>query len=65
MKKFFELRKQVKVDERIEFSYLEKFSNLKNLGRMEKLEKSKLNPLSSKTNSNKLSLLGFSHSLQS
>jgi hypothetical protein len=27
MKKFFELRKQVKLDEKFEFSYLEKFSH--------------------------------------
>jgi hypothetical protein len=45
--KCFELRKQVKVDEKFEFSYLEKFSHSKNLDGIEKLEKSKLNPLSS------------------
>ena len=45
--KCFELRKQVKVDEKFEFSYLEKFSHSKNLDRIKKLEKSKLNPLSS------------------
>ena len=32
----------------VEFSYLEKFSHSKNLDGMEKLEKSKLNPLSSR-----------------
>ena len=37
----------MKVDEKFEFSYLEKFSHSKNLDGMEKLEKSKLNPLSS------------------
>ena len=45
--KYFELRKQVKVDEKFKFSYLEKFSHLKNLDVMENLEKLKLNPLSS------------------
>jgi hypothetical protein len=48
MKKCFELRKQVKVDDKFEFSYLEKLSDLKNLDGMEKLEKSKLNLPSSK-----------------
>ena len=43
----FEMKKQVKVDEKFDFSYLEKFSHLKNLDGMEKLEKSNLNPLSS------------------
>jgi hypothetical protein len=47
MKKCFELRKQVKVDEKFKFSYLEKFSHLKKLHVMAKLEKSKPNPLSS------------------
>jgi hypothetical protein len=37
----------VKLDEKFEFKYLEKFSHSKNLDRMAKLEKSKLNPLSS------------------
>ena len=36
----------MKVDEKFEFLYLEKFSHSKNLDGMEKLEKSKLNPLS-------------------
>ena len=36
VKKCFELRKQVKVDEKFEFSYLEKFSHLKNLDGIEK-----------------------------
>ena len=44
VKKCFELRKQVKVDEKFEFSYLENFSHLKNLDGMENLEKIKLNP---------------------
>ena len=48
VKKCFELRKQVKVDDKFDFSYLEKFSHSKNLDGMEKLEKSKLNLLSSK-----------------
>ena len=47
VKKWFELRKKVKVDEKFDFSYLEKFYHSKNLDGMEKLEKSKLNPLSS------------------
>ena len=47
VKKNFELRKQVKVDDKFDFSYLEKFSHLKNLDGMENLEKSKLNLLSS------------------
>ena len=34
MKKWFELRKQVKVDEMFEFSYLEMFSHSKNLDAM-------------------------------
>lgn len=37
----------MKVDEKFEFSYLKKFFHSKNLDGMEKLEKSKLNPLSS------------------
>ena len=45
VKKLFELRKQVKVDEKFKFAYLEKFSHLKNLDGMENLEKLKLNPL--------------------
>ena len=65
MKKLFELRKQVKVDEKFEFSYLENFSHLKNLDGMENLEKLKLNPLFSRKFQVKLSLLGSSHSLQS
>ena len=48
VKKCFELRKQVKVDEKFEFSYLEKFSHSKNLDGMENLEKLKLNPLFSR-----------------
>ena len=35
------------MDEKFEFSYLENFPHSKNLDGMEKLEKSKLNPLSS------------------
>jgi hypothetical protein len=46
--KLFELRKQVKVDEKFEFSYLEKFSHSKNLDGMKKIEKLNLNPLSSR-----------------
>ena len=46
-KKWFEFRKQVKVDDKFEFSYLENFYHSKNLDGMEKLEESKLNPLSS------------------
>ena len=52
----FDERKRLKLMERIpcvletsekfEFSYLEKFSHLKNLDGMDKLEISKLNPLS-------------------
>ena len=42
VKKWFELRKQVEVDEKFEFSYVEKFCHSKNLDGMEKLEKSKL-----------------------
>ena len=42
VKKCFELRKQVKVDEKFKFSYLEKFSHSKNLAGMENLEKLKL-----------------------
>ena len=45
--KCFELRKQVKVDDKFKFSYLKKFSHAKNLDRMENLKKLKLNPLSS------------------
>ena len=41
------VEKQVEVDCKFNFSYLEKFFHLKNLDGMEKLEKSKLNPLSS------------------
>jgi hypothetical protein len=37
----------VKVDDNLEFSYLEKFSHSKNVDGLEKLEKLKLNPLSS------------------
>ena len=47
-KKCFELRKQVKVDEKLKFSYLEKFSHSKNLHGMENLEKIKLNLLFSR-----------------
>ena len=43
----FELRKKVKVNENFDFPHLEKFSHLKNMDGMEKLENSKLNPLSS------------------
>ena len=43
----FELRKKVEVSEKFKFSNLEKFSHSKNMDEMEKLEKSKLNPLSS------------------
>ena len=39
--------KQVKVDEKFEFSHLEKFYHSKNLDGMANLEKIKLNPLSS------------------
>ena len=46
-KECFELRRRVKMDEKFEFSYLEKFSHFKNMDGMEKLENSKLNPLSS------------------
>ena len=46
-KECFELRRRVKMDEKFEFSYLEKFFHLKNLDKMEKIEKLKLNPLSS------------------
>ena len=37
----------MKVDGKFEFSYLEKFYHSKNLDGMEKIEKLKLNPLSS------------------
>ena len=37
--------KQVKVDEKFEFSHLEKFYHSKNLDGMANLEKLKLNPL--------------------
>ena len=37
--KWFELRKRVKVDEKFDISYLEKFCHSKNLDGMEKLEK--------------------------
>ena len=37
----------MKVDEKFDFSYLEKFSHSKNLDGMTKIEKSKLTPLSS------------------
>jgi hypothetical protein len=46
--KCFELRKQVKKDEKFNFSYLEQFSHLKNLDGMENIEKLKLNPLFSR-----------------
>ena len=36
-KKCFESRKQVKVDEKFDFSYLENFSHLENLDGMTKL----------------------------
>ena len=48
VKKLFELRKLVKVDEKFEFSYLEKNFHSKNFDGMEKLEKLKLNPLFSR-----------------
>jgi hypothetical protein len=44
------------MNEKFQFSHLEKFPHLKNLDGMEKLENSKLSPLSS--------LLGLSHTLQ-
>jgi hypothetical protein len=47
VKKFFELIKQVKEDDKFAFSYLENFSHSKKLDGMEKHEKLKLNPLSS------------------
>ena len=43
----FELRKKAKVNEKFEFSHLEKFSHLKKLGWNGKTWNSKLNPLSS------------------
>ena len=46
--KMFWVEKQVKVDEKFKFSYLEKFSHSKNLDGMAKLEKLKLNPLFSR-----------------
>jgi hypothetical protein len=48
VEKWFELRKQVKVDDKFKFSYLEKFYHLKILDGMENLEKLKLNPLFSR-----------------
>ena len=48
VEKWFELRKQVKMDEKFKFSYLEKFSHSKNLDGMENIEKLKLNPLFSR-----------------
>ena len=48
VEKCFDLRKQVKVDDRFKFSYLEKFYHSKNLHEMENLEKLKLNPLFSR-----------------
>ena len=65
VKKCFVLRKQVKVDEKFKFWYLEKFSHSKNLDGMENLEKLKLNPLFYRKSHVKLSLLCSSHSLQS
>jgi hypothetical protein len=46
-KECFELRKRVKVNEKFDFSHLEKFSHMKNLDGIAKLTNSKLNPLSS------------------
>ena len=42
----FELRARVKMNEKFDFSHLEKFSHLKNSDGMEKLENSKLNLVS-------------------
>ena len=41
------VEKRVKMNEKFDFSHLEKNSDMKNLDGMEKLENPKLNPLSS------------------
>ena len=62
--KWFELIKQVQVDDKFKFSYLEKFSHSKNLDGMENLEKTQDKSSYLSKISSKLSLLGSSHSLQ-
>ena len=65
VKKCFELRKQVEVDDKFKFSYLENFSHSKNFDGMTNLEKTHAKSSFLSKNSSKLSLLGSSHSLQS
>ena len=63
-KKCFELRQKVKVDEKFEFSHFEKFS-LEKFGWNGKTWKIEAKSSFLSKNSSKLSLLGFSRTLQS